>query len=316
MTTRYPKTLQEAIIHFSDKERAHTAMVELRWPERITCQHCGGTNHSFNAKRFVYQCRDCRKQFTVKTGSVMEDSPLGLDKWLSAMWLVANSKNGVSSCEIARSLGITQKSAWFLDHRIRLAMQQGTLNKFSGQVEADETFIGGKARNMHAGPRAKKIHGRGPSGKAVVFGLLERKSGSKNSRVAVKVVAGRKKQHLQPELREVVAEGSQLFTDALKSYDGMTEYEHRVVDHAERYVDGIVHTNGMENFWALLKRCLIGTYISVEPYHLFRYADEEAFRFNERQDTDQGRFKKVAGGVAGKRITYKQLTGKVDATGV
>lgn len=312
----YPKTLQEAIIFFSDKDRAHDAMVELRWPEQVTCQHCGGANHSFNAKRYVWQCRDCRKQFTVKTGSVMEDSPLGLDKWLSAMWLIANSKNGVSSCEIGRSLGITQKSAWFLDHRIRLAMQQGSLTKFAGQIEADETFIGGKARNMHKHKRAEKIKGRGPTGKTVVFGLLERKSGKKPSRVAVKVVAGRKKKHLQPHLRDQVEAGSQVFTDDLKSYDGMSEYEHQFVNHAERYVDGIVHTNGMENFWALLKRCLLGTYISVEPYHLFRYADEEAFRFNERTDTDQGRFKKVAGNVAGKRITYKQLTGKADAVGI
>ena len=221
------------------------------------------------------------------------------------MWMLANSKNGVSSHELGRSLGITQKSAWFVLQRLRLAMQAGSIEKLSGQVEADETFIGGKARNMHKSKRAEKIAGRGSSGKVAVMGLLER-----HGEVRTKVVPDTKSRTLQVEVRENVEPGSEVHTDALRSYRGLdSEYVHNVVDQAERYVDGHVHTNGLENFWSLLKRGIKGTYVSVEPYHLFRYLDEQAFRFNEREGKDADRFGKALGSVAGRRLTYSTLTG-------
>jgi hypothetical protein len=242
----------------------------------------------------------------------MEDSPIGLDKWMAAIWLITNAKNGISSYEVHRALGVTQKTAWFLLHRIRLALQRGSLEKFCGRVEADETFIGGKARNMHAVKRAVRILGRGPTGKAIVLGLLDRSHGEKPSRVQAMVVTGRRKKHLQTEIRARVEPGSELMTDALKSYEGLEEYVHQVVDHAETYVKEHVHTNGMENFWSLLKRSIKGTYVSVEPYHLFRYLDEQSFRFNERKDNDRGRFLKAVAGIVGKRLTYDALTGKLE----
>jgi transposase-like protein len=304
----FPKTLREAIVYFGDPDKAFAAAIALRWPKGITCPRCGSTEHSFISTRKIWFCKGCKKQFTVKVGSIFEDSPLGMDKWMFATWLVSNCKNGVSSCEVARHLGITQKSAWFMDHRIRHAMQSGSFNKLSGQIEADETFIGGKARNMHKDKRARKITGTGGKDKTAVMGILER-----GGRVVAKVVDNTKKKTLQSEVRKHVLAGSALFTDSLKSYEGLTEFQHEVIDHAVAYVDGEIHTNGLENFWSLLKRGLNGTYVSVEPFHLFRYIDEQAFRFNHRKDaSDADRFKTVMGNVSGKRLTWKELTGKAD----
>jgi transposase-like protein len=252
----------------------------------------------------MWKCLDCKKQFSVKVGTIFEDSPLGLDKWMCAMWMIGNCKNGVSSYEIARALEITQKSAWFMLHRIRYAMHHGSVNKMTGTIEADETFIGGKARNMHANKRAEKIHGRGPDGKAIVCGLLDHETG----KVRTSVVDGRRKSHLHSEIRKNVKAGSELHTDALKSYEGLDEYTHKVVDHAETYVNENVHTNRLENFWSLLKRAIKGTYVSVEPFHLFRYLDEQSFRYNERANNDGEPFQKVLDSVAGKRLTWNTLT--------
>ncbi len=236
----------------------------------------------------------------------MEDSPIGLDKWLTAIWMISNAKNGISSYEIHRAIGITQKSAWFLLHRIRLAFQSGSFDKLSGQVEVDETYIGGKARFMHKGKRIAK--GRGMVGKSIVVGLLER-----GGNVRTKVIPNTRTRTLQTEVRENVKPGSHIFTDTLASYDSLNpEYVHQAVDHAKEYVRGNVHTNGMENFWSLFKRCVKGTYVSVEPFHLFRYLDEESFRFNNRLDNDQGRFISAVKSIGGKRLTYKQLTGNMN----
>src|ERR1017187_231719 len=240
----------------------------------------------------------------------MGDSPIGPDKWMSAMWLLGNCKNGISSYEIARDLGITEKAAWFLLHRIRLVMQNGSLEKkLCGTVEADETFVGGKARNMHLDKHARLIFegklGAGPTGKAIVMGLLER-----HGKARVKVLPTRRKKDIQAEVRKNVEPGANIYTDALKSYEGMDEYIHEFIDHAEAYVRDNVHTNGMENFWSLFKRSLKGTYVSVEPFHLQAYADEQAFRFNNRECDDVGRFRAMVSGIAGKRLTYAELTGK------
>jgi transposase-like protein len=241
----------------------------------------------------------------------MEDSPIGLDKWLPAMWMLQNAKNGISSCEVARALGVTQKTAWFLLHRIRLAQQgkQGG-GKLGGEVEVDETFIGGKARNMHKAKREQRITGTGGKDKTVIMGMIER-----GGEVRAFVVDSRKKKELQKHIHEQIEAGSAIFSDELKSYDGLeADYQHAVINHAVEYANGNVHTNGMENFWSLLKRALHGTYISVEPFHLFRYIDEESCRFNNRKMTDAERFATVVSSISGKRLTYAELTGKLDET--
>ena len=301
-------TLQEAIIYFSDANNCREYVVAHRWPNGVECPRCGSKSVKFLEKYNRWQCgaRHASRQFTAKTGTIFEDSPLGLDKWLMAMWQVVNCKNGVSSYEVHRAVGVTQKTAWFMDHRIRHALSMGTINKLSGQIEADETFIGGKARNMHKDKRAEKITGTGGKDKTAVMGILER-----GGKVITKVVENRKKKALQSELREHVVAGSAIFTDALKSYEGLTEFQHEVIDHAVAYVDGEIHTNGLENFWSLLKRTLGGTYVSVEPFHLFRYLDEQAFRFNHRKGFNDGqRFDLAVRQIVDKRLTWDQLTGK------
>jgi transposase-like protein len=270
--------LLAAIRHYSDPLTCIREVAAVKWPNgNPVCPRCDGKEHFFLSTRLMWKCKACKKQFSVKVGTIFEDSAIGLDKWLCAMWMLANCKNGVSSYEIARALEVTQKTAWFMLHRIRYAQHYGTIDKMTGTVEADETFIGGKARNMHADKRAEKIHGRGPDGKAIVFGLLDRETG----KVKASVVGTRRKKHLHTEIRETVAPGAELNTDALKSYEGLDEYTHKVIDHAEAYVDGTVHTNRLENFWSLLKRSIKGTYVSIEPFHLFRYLDEQSFRYND-----------------------------------
>jgi transposase-like protein len=302
-------TLREAIIHFSNFENCKALMVQLRWPDGVVkCPRCGSAKLTFLAKSRVWKCYTGheRPTFSLKTGTIFEDSPLGLDKWLPALWLIVNCKNGISSCELARDLGVTQKTAWFMAHRLRFALTEGGFDLLSGQVEADETFIGGKARNMHVSERKRRITGTGGKDKTAVMGVLQR-----GGKVRASVVSNRKKSVLQAEVRKHVQAGSSLYTDALKSYEGLDEFQHRVIDHAEQYVQGQVHTNGIENFWSLLKRGLSGTYVSVEPFHLFRYLDEQSFRFNNRNDlTDFGRFKLALSQITGRRLTYEHLTGK------
>ena len=317
-TPNTPATLIDAVRYFSDPDVCLSFLVALRWPDgNVTCPHCGSREVAFLSTYRRWLCREghARPQFSIKVGTIFEDSPIPLDKWLPAVWLIVNDKNGISSYEVARALGITQKSAWFMMHRIRLAMQRGTLDKFSGEVEADETFIGGKSRFMHKERRAAKIKGTGGMGKVAVMGLLERHGPDKTSRVKVGVVVTRRKGELHAEVRQHVAPGSALYTDALKSYEGLgPDYLHEVIDHAESYVRGKVHTNGLENFWSLLKRALKGTYVSVEPFHLFRYLDEQAFRFNHRKHmTDADRFSEVVRGIVGKRLTYQDLIGALSA---
>jgi len=304
-----PKTLQEAIIYFADFENCKSFLTSLRWADgKVKCPQCGAEKVTYLATARLWKCygNHERPKFSLKTGTIMEDSPIGLDKWLTAMWLIVNCKNGISSCEVARDLGITQKSAWFLDHRIRRALHEGSFEKLAGKVEVDETFIGGKARNMHVAKRERRITGTGGHDKVPVIGILER-----GGRVRATVVPNRKKKALQGEVRKHVEAGSALYSDALLSYEGLAgEYAHQVIDHAVAYVDGNVHTNGLENFWSLLKRGINGTYVSVEPYHLFRYLDEQAYRFNNRKMDDFDRFKLAASRIVGKRVTWDQLTGK------
>jgi transposase-like protein len=318
--SEFPQTLQDAIKYFANDRNALDFLKSIRWPDgKVICPRCGSENVSFLSTRSVWKCKTKheKQQFSVKVGTVIEDSPIALDKWLCAFWLIANAKNGISSYELGRSIGITQKSAWFMLHRIRLAMQDGSIEKFSGRVEADETFIGGRARNMHADKKMKFQKLRGHVGKVAVMGLLERNSPQRASRIKLRVVRNVRRSGLQKEIKKQVVEGSEIYTDALPSYTGLEqEYIHKVIDHAECYAKGHVHTNGLENFWSLLKRGIRGTYVSVEPFHLFRYLDEQAFRFNERKDNDAGRFVKVVAGVLGKGLRYAKLIGKTGGDGI
>lgn len=306
------KTLQEAIEHFGDPQRAFDYAVRYRWPDgNVTCPRCSKAKHSFIKTRMIWFCYECKKQFSIKVGTVMEDSAIPLNKWMAAFWMLVNCKNGVSSMEIHRSVGVTQKSAWFMLQRLRLALQDdfygSKLGGDGGEVEVDESFIGGKARNMHLSERKRRITGTGTKDKTAVMGILER-----GGKIRTTVVPNRKKHALQSEVRKHVEAGAALYSDALLSYEGLaTDYAHKVVDHAVQYVDGRVHTNGLENFWSLLKRGISGTYVSVEPFHLFRYLDEQSFRYNNRKDMNDGqRFALAMSQVFGKRLTYSQLTGK------
>jgi transposase-like protein len=305
---KLPRHLIEAVRYFSDLDVANDFLAQMRWPDGPTCPVCGSTEYSYLTTRRVYKCKqkECRKQYTVKLGTIFSDSPLGLDKWLPAVWLVANSKNGISSHELGRALGTTQKSAWFMVHRIRLAMQTGTFDKLDGEVEVDESYIGGKARNMHKSARERKaVEGWG-KGKTIAFGMRTR-----DGKVRATVVPDTRQHTVHRQIDENIERGATLYTDAHSAYKGLDDvYAHQVVDHAEAYVDGRVHTNGIENFWSLLKRGLHGTYVSVEAFHLFRYLDERVFTYNLRDLDDYGRFAAVLRAVTGRRLTYAELTGR------
>jgi transposase-like protein len=303
-----PETLMEAIRYFADLDVCHRYMVSIRWPDGAAkCPKCGGSNVGEIATRRMFQCKDrgCRKQFSTKVGTIFEDSPLGLDKWFVAVWSIANCKNGISSHELARALGITQKSAWFMLHRVRAAMKTKSFRKITGVIESDETFIGGKAKNMHKSRKAKRM-GRGWIGKQIVHGLLER-----GKDVRVKIVPNTKRPTMLSSVREHVEPGASVYTDALASYVGLeVDFVHRMIDHAKEYVRGAVHTNGLENFWSLLKRSIRGSYVWVSPEHLQAYLDEQAFRFNCRKSTDGERFRRVLRTVVGRRLSLAELTSR------
>jgi hypothetical protein len=309
-----PRTLQEAIIYFSDEDVCREFVAKMRWPDGIACPRCGSLDVSWLEKQERWQCkaRHQSRQFSIKTGTIFEDSPLPLSKWLPSAWLIASAKNGISSHELARAMGFTQKTAWFVLQRLRLAMQEGGFEPFRGEVEVDETFIGGKARNMHFWQRQERFKGkRGGVGKAAVMGVLERHGPDGHSRIRTEVVRNTRRSSLAPVIQVNVETGATVYSDGKGSYERLNEeYIHEAVNHdAEEYVRDAVHTNGIENFWALLKRSIGGTYVSVEPFHLFRYLDEQAYRFNNRKATDGDRFAGVIGNVTGRRLTYTALTG-------
>ncbi len=312
-----PKSLKQAILYFSNPENCTQYLAVRRWPNGVICPGCGSDKVSYNANRRTWKCgsHHPRREFSVKVGTIFEDSPIPLDKWLVATWMLTNCKNGISSYEVARALEVTQRTAWFMLHRIRLALQGSPVVKLGGnggEVEVDETFIGGKARNMHVGSaRRRRLGATGTNGKTAVLGLLDRKG-----EVRATVVANRKRAALHGEINKHIEPGSAVYTDDFMSYLGLPDhFAHSFVDHADRYVNGKVHTNGLENFWSLLKRGIKGTYVSVEPFHLFRYLDEQAFRYNNRATKDNpmddgDRFDSVVRRIVGKRLTWDKLTGK------
>lgn len=316
-TLKRPVTLQQAIVYFSDTDRAFRYAIELRWPDgRINCPRCGSESHSFLKTRRIWFCNGCKKQFTLKVGTIFEDSPLGMDKWMTAVWMLVGCKNGMSSYELARNLGITQKSAWHMLHRIREAMRNGSFLKMggndSGPIEIDETHIGPNTRKMHANKRLAMAMNRRDK-KVAVMGMLDRES----RQVRAKVVPNVKRETLLNEILQQIDKGSHIYTDRYSGYDNLSaeEYIHETVNHVEEYVRGQVHTQGIENFWSLLKRGLRGTYVAVEPFHLDRYVGEQVFRFNNRATKDNplndaDRFHLAMSQVAGTRLTYAELTGK------
>jgi transposase-like protein len=317
----HPKTLQAAILHDCDEQVCIDAVARMRWPDgKPTCPACGHQEHWYLKAQRRWKCKECWKQFSVKVGTVFEESPLGLDKWLVTLWMLVNCKNGISSYEVHRAIGVTQKSAWFMLHRLRYAIQSKDGGKLGSgpqsKVEIDETFIGGKARNMHKGRRAK-MHNVGMiAAKTAVMGILER-----GGKVQTHVLGRRVGKQMKEIIENSVMPGTWVMTDEFQGYQGIGDnYTHLVINHLERYVQGNVHTQGIENFWSLLKRSLGGTYVSVEPFHLFRYVDEQAFRFNHRKDAagnvlnDSDRFQLALSQIAGKRLTFAEVTGKVGET--
>jgi transposase-like protein len=301
-----PGSLLEAVAYFSDPDRAHDYFVAVRWPNGVACPRmgCGSADVQYIKTRKRWRCKDCKREFTAKVGTIFEDSPISFTKWLPAIWLLSAARNGISSCEVARAIHVTQKTAWFMLHRIRLGMQAESFELLSGEVEVDETYIGPKARSMNRrAAKSKKSRGPGYS-KTVVMGMRER-----GGKVRAMVVKDTKRGTLLPKVFESVSAGSTVYTDALGSYHDLRRaYVHEVINHAEKYVDGRVHTNSIENFWSVLKRTIGGTYICPRPEHLDAYLDEQIFRFNERESTDGPRFKLAAKGADGKRLTYKALT--------
>jgi len=318
-----PKTLQDAIIYFADADNCIQYMKDHRWPNGVICPTCGRKDVTWLDTQKKWQCKSAhaKRQFTAKVGTVFEDSPLGLEKWLPAAWMICNAKNGISSYEIHRALGVTQKTAWFMLQRIRLAMKNGSIFKLgggdSGPVEVDETFVGPKPQKMHNDRRRRLQTADYFKNKPVVMGMLDRES----RQVRARVIPNVKRETLQSAILNQIEKGSTVYTDGAVGYDGLAaqEYIHETVNHVEEYVRGQVHTQGIENFWSLLKRTLSGTYVCVEPFHLDRYVDEQVFRYNNRATKDNplndaDRFSALLCGVSGKRLTYAELTGKVEAT--
>jgi transposase-like protein len=303
------KTLQDAMLHFSVPENEIAYMVRLRWPDgAITCPSCGSDEVTWMPTRSLFQCkaRHPKRQFSVKVGTIFEDSALALGKWLIVAWMLGNCRNGISSHEVARTIGITQKSAWFMLHRLREAARDDSPSEMLyGEVECDETYIGGKAQYMHVKQRKRKITSGGVHDKTPVMGILER-----GGTVRAMVVKNHRRPQLHAEIRKHVEPGSVLYTDDLHSYRGLPDYFHYYIDHANQFVDGRIHTNSLENFWSLLKRSIKGTYIQVSPWHLQSYVAEQVHRFNTRkklQYTEEKRFSMLLDGTTGKRLTYKEL---------
>ena len=308
-----PQTLLEAIKYFADPKNCREFMIATRWDDgKVRCPYCGSENVKFMEKANLYNCntKHPRRKFSLKVGTIFEDSPIGLDKWLPAAWLLMNCKNGISSYELARALGITQKAAWHVLHRLRhAATDTGVKLGGNGPVEIDETFVGGKVKNMHKNKIDRSKGLQGGHGKVVVLGMLER-----GGKVRAGVVADRRLPAMRPMLEANVHAGSHIITDEFGNYERLAkenDHIHEIIRHAEGYVRGHVHTNGIENFWALLKRSIGGTYVSVDAAHLNSYVAEQVFRFNHREDcNDAGRFIQIMSQIVGKKLTYKELTSR------
>jgi transposase-like protein len=303
-----PETLLQAVRQFADPMVAHDFFVRIRWPHGVACPRCGvigDKDLAFMPKVMRWYCNPCKKQFSAKVGTLLEDSPIPLTKWLPAIWLIASNRNGISSYEIARGLEVTQRTAWFMLHRIRAAMADESFEKFRGPVEADETYVGGKTTALRQPDGTLRRFGPNKD-KTTVMGIVERKG-----RIRAFVIPSTRRQTLADRLRENVEPGSVVYTDAAAAYTSIKNtYTHYVINHAHEYVRGHIHTNNIEGFWSVFKRTIKGTYIAPRPKHLQAYVEEQVYRFNERAESDGPRFAKVTKRTDGRRLTYKALTGK------
>jgi len=290
---------------FPDDEAAEKWFESQRWPTARTCPHCGSdrTRPEANRKPMPYRCKDCRRHFSVRTDTVMARSKIPLRKWAIGIYMSVTNIKGVSSMRLHRALKISQSSAWFMAHRIREGFWQPE-STFEGPVEVDETYMGGKRKNMSNSKR-KKLTGRGTVGKTVVVGVKDRDT----NHVVAQVVSGTDRPTLQGFVMENVEQGATLHTDEHAAYQGMDDYDHQPVNHSVgRYVVMLAHTNGIESFWAMLKRAHKGTYHKMSPKHLQRYVDEFTGRHNQREFHTIDQMIDLAAGMIGKTLTYKQLT--------
>jgi transposase-like protein len=322
-----PQTLQEVVEFFADEQTAFTFAVSLRWPDGVFCPFCNSQEHSFISTRRIWKCKACRKQFSVRIGTIFEDSPISLSKWFVAVWMLSNCKNGVSSYELHRAIEVTQKTAWFMLHRVRAAIKAKSFDKkLAGIVEADECYIGGALKNMHKkkrrvleaqahedrveraeghkqlGKKRRVRTGAGPLlGKTIVQAVVER-----DGEVRAQILKTLGTLERAEFIVDNVEEGSRVMTDTGNAKLG-PQFLHEFINHEHEYVRGQVHTNGVEGFWSLLNRTLEGTYVSVEPYHLSRYLDEQSFRYNNRETNDGNRFLRAMSQFPSTRLTYKDL---------
>ena len=304
---RVTLSIMEVCRMFPDAATAERWFVKTRWPDGPVCPKCVSKNIQVRKTRKPqpYRCRDCRKDFSVKTGTVMQSSKLGLDVWAVAIFLLATGLKGTSSMKMHRDVSVTQKTAWHLAHRIRESWNDDDVPKVNGSVELDESYFGGKAKNMHKGQRVERIKGRGTVGKTVVAGAKHRESNT----ISAKVVPGVSRPVLHGFAYDRIAQGAEVFTDDLKSYVGL--HNHRSVRHSVgEYVDGQAHINGMESFWAMLKRGYYGTYHRLSPFHLQKYVNEFAGRHNQRPMDTIDQMRAMVRGMEGKELRYRDLTGR------
>ena len=303
-------SLTELFRRYPNDTAAESQFEAWRWPNGVTCHHCGSARISRVASRrpMPYRCKACRRHFSVTSGTVMHGSKLGAQTWLIGLFLMLANPKGRSSVQLAADLGITQKSAWHLAHRIRAALDDGGLGEFVGPVEVDEAYIGGKAKNMHAAKRRATIFGTGGFTKEMVFGVRDRHSDT----VAVRHLPDHPNRSLNRPVRDVAASGARVFTDGSRRYNDLERFgfrHERVSHNAGEYVRGEVSTNGMENYWSHLKRTWIGTYHYWSPEHLDRYVAEHSWRFNRRSSHVTVRMGEAAAAMDGRSLTYRELTG-------